>query len=435
MSVTLALHALLVIAGLAVSRALFRSPAAPFGVMCAIWFTALGLLRMNPLNYYPIRSETTVVLWLTLGLFLFGSIAAWLLSGMARSGGHVDLDPRHLRITFWICLVLGTIGTALYAKRVNDLLGIEMLWTNPMAVRHEEVYGELRSVGLTGLLRGLMIPTVVLGIMYTQIHRARRKFFIAGGALFALATLSPSSGRTVMLTTLFWAVFAAIYTRMVTRHEPMSQVRRVAMVALLILTPAVYFMKTSQAQEKTLATKETSAQTGADRLQARLADPYHYAIGPLAAFQVLLKDPRPFESRASLTFGAVSRVLHGIAPKRFAYPEYIQPFVDIPLPMNVYTYLDAFYVDFGWTGLLVLPALTGFVCSVVYLSMLRRPTWIKVFTASLLALCVVSTINVNRFGNLQTWFWIAAIAAIHIGVQMIIPPERSAFVARGNGQR
>jgi hypothetical protein len=138
-----------------------------------------------------------------------------------------------------------------------------------------------------------------------------------------------------------------------------------------------------------------------------LANLTHYIAGGFPAFQNLINSSQEPNQSVSLTFGALSRIMHEIDPSQFGYPDYVQPFVFVPSPTNVYTYLDAFYLDFGWLGVAIFPFLTGFVTTALYLWMCRSPSIMKVYVVSLMGLCIFQSTGVNTFGNFQTWVWIA----------------------------
>jgi oligosaccharide repeat unit polymerase len=133
---------------------------------------------------------------------------------------------------------------------------------------------------------------------------------------------------------------------------------------------------------------------------------YHYIVAPLPAFQAMERNTAPFEDNGSLTFGAAARVLHELAPSFVKYPDYVQPDVLVPLPVNVYTYLGSFLLDFGIAGVVLIPLSMGAITTAVYSRMRRQPTGLRVYISGLLGLCILSSTGVNRFGTIETAIWI-----------------------------
>jgi len=175
----------------------------------------------------------------------------------------------------------------------------------------------------------------------------------------------------------------------------------VLMVAVLF---AVYFTVTNNVLQKNLSTSSDSI-TG-DNLSG-MPEIVHYMVSGFPAFEMLTKTSRGASSETSLTFGFLSRLLNEIDSDYFAYPDYVQPTVFVPLPTNIYTYLDVYYLDFGWLGVAIFPFLLGLVASSLFLWMLRAPSVTKLYIVSFMGLCIFQSGGVNRFGSFQTWVWIA----------------------------
>jgi oligosaccharide repeat unit polymerase len=222
-------------------------------------------------------------------------------------------------------------------------------------------------------------------------------------SLFSLAT---SSGRTLVVTLGLCSGFSVIYVAQ-NIGEPISFRK----YGLPILAGSVvffaYFVTTTSLLHKWVSyvylTKVASHLPDA---LIGLADLTHYLVGGFPAFQSLINSSQEANQCVSLTFGVLSRIMHEIDPSLFGYPDYVQPFVFVPTPTNVYTYLDAFYHDFGWIGIAIFPFLIGLVTTTLYLWMRRSPSIMKVYVVSLMGLCIFQSTGVNTFGTFQTWVWI-----------------------------
>jgi oligosaccharide repeat unit polymerase len=159
--------------------------------------------------------------------------------------------------------------------------------------------------------------------------------------------------------------------------------------------------------------------------QAGLADVGLYTVSSFPAFQEMLRSPGQFVQSSSLTFGFVSRVLNEIDPVVFAYPEYVRPPVYIPTSTNVFTYLDAFFLDFGMPGVYLFPFLYGLLTSALFLAMRAAPSIGKVYVAALFGLCIIQSAGVNRFGTFGIWLWVLAPLALNRLLPLAFPRQFS----------
>ncbi len=86
--------------------------------------------------------------------------------------------------------------------------------------------------------------------------------------------------------------------------------------------------------------------------------------------------------------------------------------VDVPLKINIFTYLRAIYTDFGLAGVFAVPLLLGFTVSRLYVSTLARPSLQKmIFLAFAYVLVVTSPYEYMLFQS-STWFAIIAVVLL-----------------------
>jgi len=75
-----------------------------------------------------------------------------------------------------------------------------------------------------------------------------------------------------------------------------------------------------------------------------------YIGGPIKAYEVLLHGDFPHESNGFYSFEAINYILFKLSVIE-GYPSLVRPFIFIPNPTNLFTYLDAFTLDFGILGI------------------------------------------------------------------------------------
>jgi oligosaccharide repeat unit polymerase len=393
--------ALFFISGLTIlwfSKHIFKSYLAPLGIYGALWLFSLAFFHLGVARFYALEGSTILIFLCTMALFILGSIAA---SGLFY---HINIRPSRLqsdnikgtirlRVIVYIIFVVGVFGTIVYYYRLHNLIGIESIWSDPIKVRTEESFGALSRPGWIGLARSLLIPCFVLAIISLSLPEYKRFKSMWFVAFTSIVLLLPSSGRTPFGTMILWAMIANVYIRNSTGQKTsfMKYVKRFGIIIIIFI--AYFFITTNMLQK-------------AIDQEAGVGDIAVYTVSSFPAFQEMLKYPEQFAVDTSLTFGMVSRVLHEIDPEVISYPEYVQPFVYIPTATNVYTYIDAFYLDFGWIGVIIFPYVIGFMSTVIYLYMLNKPSINNIYISSLIGLLITQSTGVNRFGNILTWIWI-----------------------------
>lgn len=384
----------------------FGSYAAPAGIYGSLWCFSLAFFYLGIAPFYKLQIQTIFVFGGTTVLFLLGAIVA---KGQTRAKNAM---PRHmqaenlpgsaqLHLLVYALFGLGIVGVVAYYSRLNQVIGIESLWLNPVRVRFEESAGELRRLGWINSARSFLTPCFVLAVMYLSLpnHKPRRLIWVA--AVMSFLLLAPTPGRTPIVAMVVWAILARVYLA-VSLGQKISTKRYAVWLLVFSSLCVVYFLATTN-----LLGKAADSEAGAGA-----ADIAEYTVSSFPAFQVMMRAPEMFAQPTSLTFGVVSRILNEVDPNRFSYPEYVQPFVDVPRSTNLYTYLDAFFLDFGLLGVFLFPFILGLLATSLYLSMRKSPSVIKVYVASLFGLCIVGSTGVNIFGNFQTWLWILGTIAV-----------------------
>jgi len=78
-----------------------------------------------------------------------------------------------------------------------------------------------------------------------------------------------------------------------------------------------------------------------------------YTVEPLAGFNYVLSHPAEYEREPNHTFRQVLPTLARISGVPYNPAPEDNDFVMVPLPTNVFTVLKPYYVDFGFSGMLV----------------------------------------------------------------------------------
>ncbi len=380
------------------SRTVFGSYFAPASLYTILWMFSLGLYYVGLERFYALTADTIIVFLSALLMFIFGSVIAKMLTDKHQASRPVETPRRlkpepYLPIVIYLLFLVGLLGSILYYVQFDRLIGIDSLWLAPALVRYEDSLGELQHIGLIGVLRSFVVPSFALAIIYIRVNSQRRNRIMWAVAAAAFLLSVPSSARTTIAMEIVWAGLAWIYVSQ-SCQQRLATVRAALVLAVVPVLLLAYFLVTTNLQQKAIEE------------QAGVPDVAVYTVSSFPAFQVMVQSPAAFDPGTSLSFGAVSRVLNELDPEHYVYPDYVQPYVNVPMPTNIYTYLDALFLDFGWFGVVIGPFILGLFITLIYLSMMRTPTVSKIYVASLMGYCIIQTTTAYRFGTFQTWSWI-----------------------------
>ena len=344
----------------------------------------------NPLFLFAAVWGTTTLLYLA-GVFagLFPSphpmaVGALLLNGVAFPVGYVTwtlfgslgsprvgvpllrtrpATPQRVERALVFTLLMGVIALLLTGYRVAVIAGrtgtsLMNLVTEPEMLRLRLVsYIEAGTseadplVMLISLTSSLFAVGFVLLGVFLHLDRRWRKYvylcaFLAVSLAICLANLSRAE-MTVQVVALVLAYCAAA------SHDG----RRKSMRMRNLLAPVLGVVVLFAVIEVLLRKGETYGQ--ADRLRGVLYSFYWYLASPLAAFNEFVANFHEQYHLGQNTFFPVYKWLHRFdlvgEPSSSIYRES----VFVPYRANVYTYLQAFYKDFGILGVTIAPYALG----------------------------------------------------------------------------
>src|SRR5205807_8512339 len=127
---------------------------------------------------------------------------------------------------------------------------------------------------------------------------------------------------------------------------------------------------------------EVKAQLSTQTLSS-LALPYVYHTSEPPILSKLIADANRPHTYGRMTLLPLDKLLHA-AHLTGTPPEEVGAFYSIPFEtFNTYSWIGAFYLDFGLGGALLLPALMGFAFTLLVLSGLRRRRLLQLWLAFL----------------------------------------------------
>ena len=315
----------------------------PWVLTAAIWGIVLGLYYALDTGLYPITEQFYYCLALWLPLFCASAIITYILTTERLEIGDWILHGRGIDVNikiFHFFFIVSLIITPLYVYRVYQIVtmfGTEDLLNN---VRVLAVHG-----GGQGFLNYSVVINQALFIVALWAHPrlSTWKVVVVGIACLmnALAIMEKGSMLFVFLCIAF-----VLYKKRFIR------LRSIILSAAVIVVAFFFFNLARAVDDSEYQQNETLINFFAQ-----------YALSPPVAFCQLMPDITP--QFGTNTFETVYLFL-----RRFGVDvvvkEKLQDFVLVPMPTNVYTIFQPFYIDFGYRGIAFFAIIYGVVSGYLY---------------------------------------------------------------------
>jgi len=147
-----------------------------------------------------------------------------------------------------------------------------------------------------------------------------------------------------------------------------------------------------------------------------------YIGGPIKAYEALLQGDFPREGNGFYSFDAINFILFKLSLIE-GYPHLVRPFTFIPTPTNLFTYLDAFTLDFGILGALIGSFTIGAIISWFYRKVRTSVNLTSlVIYCYLVYACIMAPMN-NEFIRFNLIF--SGIVAWILNLIIVKKPDKS----------
>lgn len=381
----------------------------PLSIYGSAWLFLFGAYALGWVDYIDVKTEIWFFVILSLITFSLGALI--ILLGSLRRQKLPKLPTRpnwaliidRKRFERWIQILFigGAIGFYEYVRVINKLFGIATFWQNPSAIRigqsSPRFFAEFSSSDY--LLFHLNMLVVILCIAYIAIYSiSLKQWWLVIIGFVSLSSTIAAAARTQFSVVLLWGFFFVYYLR----PEQFSGYRVWLRLGTVFAVFFSFFNLIAQQLSKTVSTNiliQRSLNLPAPFLY--LADSYIYMTGSIPALQVFIQTTDEL-AWGKNTFLPIIKILARIFPN-IDVPQEVLPFYNIPFAFNVTTYLNTFYNDWGYIGLLVGPFVLGMLAMLLYLAMRRKSSFGLIFANSLMAYCLVYTIFNSRFITVYVW--------------------------------
>lgn len=317
-----------------------------------LWAVLLFVIMLLPIPY-QISNETFLIFSLAWVFVYLGHISSCIIGREKTTHDSVILlenyNLQHLRIALFLLVSLSLLGNVMFYKNVlNNLSSLEAL-VSLRTTEGQELIAESSGFvfNVFGRIYVLYVP---LALILLQ-QKALSKWWVMLIILIAAAT---SAGSLTRAPVLFLAVivFVSVYTLRI-------KIPRWAVLSAAAAFIALLWYTTSQIALLQGETDSSSIFLDTVKL---------YFLGSLVAFDGLMHghyvDTNIYDV-SLYSFDFINYFIKKIGLIS-TYPSLVRPYAPA-LETNVYTYLDAFALDFGITGIIIGAFIVGVLSGIIAL--------------------------------------------------------------------
>lgn len=373
------MHLFLLILFLAVciiyySKICFRTWVNPVAIFFMPWLLLLLLFELRVYSINEPSFEIVYVVLLSFAMFVIG-FEIFLFNRKPQQkpvdfNRLIDMNKRRLQ---WMIIGLTAVSVAanlIMLMRLIEAEGsIARIIATAALVRTKMVKGELDVVSVYGYFASVSLAAIILsGVYATRYGIFKLYSLVSFIPILIFSFIYMGRSELIWAVLLYFNVYLLAYY--ITGRKLFTKKRMIVygllMVAMIYLINIVSFFRGGG--QILLHYKEYLRYEEPDNSLMRiLYSNYIYVVSPLPALDVFLE-----QSDSPLIMGGKSfRPLIFFAEAKHKNPYY--PFVRIPIPVNVYTYLGDAYMDFGMAGLILIPFVLGVGSAVWYRRFLLKP--------------------------------------------------------------
>lgn len=317
---------------------LFSDYFSPWNLTVIIWALILGLYYLLDTSLYPITEQFYYCLIIWIPIFCICSYLSYELTDSVKQDNNVGFNKN----IFTFFLIISIIITPLYVYRVYQIVSMFSIDNLMENVRILAVSGEGQGLlGQSIILNQALLITALWA--YPRIPLWQVIVTVIACCLNAVAIMEKG--------TMFFVFVSIVF---VLHHKKIIKLRSIIIAGLLLV--GFFFLFNIQRSGG-----EDNELSG----DADIADFIAmYLLSPPVAFCQLVKDVTP--QFGTNTFGTIYHFMVTFGVNDVVEKLKTQEFVMVPIPTNVYTIFQPFYIDFGYKGIAFFAALYGVICGFLY---------------------------------------------------------------------
>lgn len=383
---------------------LTRDFANPVSVYTLAWTLTVSLFFAGWVSYTPVQPQLWWAVLLSASGFGIGGWSA-LLWGHANTNKPSQYQPfglhsQRFKGLLLVFTVLGGLGLVLQIHHLQNTMGLDLLLSDPVSARRLH-----SNVPLWGYLNLLNVANIPLCLVYKN-HTGKYRLWMILTIVFAVVAALLTTDRTRFFYMVLWTFFIWLYSP--NRQLPLfKKWLGFGFVGALLL---VFFIGIGEHYDRKYRDRFPEHIHLPQSLEV-LVEPYIYLTGSLAALDSLLADENPMH-KGKFSFSPIVSLMRIFMPDLETVTLQGKLYF-VPMEVNTYSYLQQFFQDFGWWGILLGPYVCGWISAWAYCLMRKKPTFLRIYLSSLLSFCCLMSVFVNTFTQEATWFFVFVGFAVH----------------------
>jgi oligosaccharide repeat unit polymerase len=345
------------------------------GLYGAAWSFSLALFHVGLIRYYPLETETWMIIvagWLA---FVAGSVSVV----MARfsTGGDRNSNPKSgpshepglqvVRIALWVLIIVHVLDTIHLVLLVSNLIG----GLNNFFVVANILYNIRIKGGIPGAIPYVssfgLVGCILAGSYTSRVGKLKMVGFLPLLSVTVHSMLSMDRGTMIIAAIMFMSGYAISSKKGVTSHPITvgTKIRRatVLIFAIVLFAAGIEFVRSHRGivESYSAATSTLGRLRGGSVVTPSV---FFYFTGGLGVLNQYYKKETEQVVVGSYSFAPFWRLV-----AKLGFPSYSQtsqPFYRTPIIGNTGTYLRELHADFGPVGVVFGPFLLGVITSIVW---------------------------------------------------------------------
>ncbi|MDI6715795.1 MAG: O-antigen polymerase [Actinomycetota bacterium] len=399
----------------------------PMGAYGFIWALLLGLFFLRIISYPPLSFETKAAIFGSYFFLIIGSLMVPLARYRVDQNAYakdnkcfIEWQPLR-RLTLFLS-ILSLLGAIEVFWEVYKIFGIEGMTLGES--RYELMSNEININIVWGILFSFVFPTSVLsGVLFANGEWRYYPLYIP---LFAalIWSLAYTGRGTLLMVILSYLVGYFLIDKVLSRRRSLNP-KKLLITGLAI---TVFFAVSSYIYNgrgglyyATFLEEHYSNYP----INPWLFAYYRYFTGPFAALDYFINNFDGNYAWGTSILYPLFHQLENLGLIKLAFKQGINmPAVEVPIKINVFTYLRAIYTDFGLPGTIIVPLVLGFISSSLYLKYLRIPSVSKLLVLSYFYVLFLTSPYEYMLFQPTTWF------SLFITLLFIRVIERRGYVSK-----
>ncbi len=306
----------------------------PWNLTILIWALILGLYYILNTQLYPITEQFYYCLIIWVPIFCVCSYLFYELTDSSKYNNNNGFNKN----VFSFFLIISMIITPLYVYRIFQIVSMFSADDLMMNIRILAVFGEGQGIlGQSIMLNQALLVTALWAYPRIPLWQVIISAIVCCLSAFAIMEKG----------TLFFIFICIIF---VLHHKKIIKLRTIIVAGLLLVV--FFYVFTIQR-----AGDDSGSSTISDFIAM-------YVLSPPVAFCQLMPETTP--QFGANTFGTIYHFMIRFGINDVVEKLRTQDVVMVPIPTNVYTIFQPFYIDFGYKGIAFFSALYGIICGFLY---------------------------------------------------------------------